>query len=83
MHLEAGLAAWRAYCTLDELADGAIDRDRAAASRSPLATEQETSPMRVLRQGARRSGIGATSPLPCVPAKVPSTSDLQTFAIVR
>jgi hypothetical protein len=27
--------------------------------------------------------IGATSPLPCVPAKVPSTSDLQTFAIVR
>jgi hypothetical protein len=29
------------------------------------------------------SDIGATSPLPRVTAKVPSPSDLQTFAIVR
>jgi hypothetical protein len=31
---------------------------------------------------SRTAGIGATSPLPCVPAKVPSPPDLQTFAIV-
>jgi hypothetical protein len=31
----------------------------------------------------RTAGIGATSPLPCLSAKVPSPPDLQTFAIVR
>jgi hypothetical protein len=29
------------------------------------------------------AGIGATSPLPCLSAKVPSPPDLQTFAVVR
>jgi len=33
--------------------------------------------------GIRMAGIGATSPLPCLSAKVPSPPDLQTFAIVR
>jgi hypothetical protein len=31
----------------------------------------------------RVTGNGATSPLPCLSAKVPSPPDLQTFAIVR
>jgi hypothetical protein len=39
--------------------------------------------MSLFTDAPRVTAIGATSPLPRVPAKVPSPSDLQTFGIVR
>ena len=57
-------------------------RIRIWAGQEPFANARR-GPTRLLENGKLRMGaFGATSPLPRVPATVPSRSDLQTFTTV-
>jgi hypothetical protein len=68
----------RRSCSLAKVArEGKIDRSEMAIRGISAGGLRRSS---LVRQTA---GYGATSPLPRVPATVPSQSDLQTFTIVR